>query len=241
EDTLAGVELGGETAGVPHRVARAATADDSGESGEDRCLLLTGEKVGAGDLPGRAVGTEDAMGAGTSSMHHSFRDALVVEVHDLLAQVVVLQQRRPSRTGLQGVVGVSQREALRRGEPSARLGSRLRLGARPPGRRDWLRRRLVFFGRRRFTWFGRLRRRRHSSRSARDVYPLLLLVRTVPLVGAHVPRLPAGRQSMHHCCPKSPGRWCGGDQLARSSEEIRCRSLARIWLSSRETCIWLTP
>ena len=53
------------------------------------------------------------MRAGAAGVHHPLGDALVVEVGDLLAQVVVLQQRRPARAGLQRVVGVAQPHALR--------------------------------------------------------------------------------------------------------------------------------
>ena len=55
-----------------------------------------------------AVALEDAVRAGAAGVHDPLGDALVVEVGDLLAQVVVLQQRRPARPGLQRVVGVAQ-------------------------------------------------------------------------------------------------------------------------------------
>jgi hypothetical protein len=41
-------------------------------------------------------------------VHHALRDAFVVEVRDLLAQVVVLEQDRSPGTGLERVVGVAQ-------------------------------------------------------------------------------------------------------------------------------------
>jgi hypothetical protein len=45
-------------------------------------------------------------------VHHALRDALVVEVSDLLAQMVVLEEHRSARSGGQGVVGVLDRYAL---------------------------------------------------------------------------------------------------------------------------------
>jgi hypothetical protein len=45
----------------------------------------------------------------------------VVEVGDLLAQVVVLEEDGPARTGLERVVGVVQTVALRGGEALALL------------------------------------------------------------------------------------------------------------------------
>ncbi|GAB0022310.1 hypothetical protein VN1338_12970 [Helicobacter pylori] len=61
-------------------------------------------------------------------MDHALRDALVVEVGDLLAQVVVLQEGRAAFTGREGVVGVAQPGALGGGEVGAALGP-ISLGA----------------------------------------------------------------------------------------------------------------
>ena len=51
-------------------------------------------------------------------MDDALGDALVVEVRDLLAQVVVLEQRRPALTGLQRVLGVAEPDPLGGGELS---------------------------------------------------------------------------------------------------------------------------
>ena len=97
---------------------------------------------------GVAVGPEHAVGGGAARVHHPLRDALVVEVGDLLPEVEVLQQRRPPRPGLQRMVGVRQPHALRRGQELTRLTPRItRRGPatidRPPGRALYFRRNLI--------------------------------------------------------------------------------------------------
>ena len=44
------------------------------------------------------------------------RDSLVIEMEDLLAEVKILQQGRPARTDLQGILVVGNRSPLRRGQ-----------------------------------------------------------------------------------------------------------------------------
>ena len=53
------------------------------------------EDVGAGHVGQRLVGLEVAMRAEAAGMDHPLGDALVVEMEDLLAEVEVLEQRRP--------------------------------------------------------------------------------------------------------------------------------------------------
>jgi len=55
-------------------------------------------------------------------VHHALGDPLVVEVRDLLAQVVVLQQRGATLAGLERVVAVAQPGAVGRGEEGTLLG-----------------------------------------------------------------------------------------------------------------------
>ena len=62
------------------------------------------------------------MGAGAARVHDALRDALVVEVGDLLAEVEVLEQRRAALAGLQRVLVVVDRNALVRRERLARAG-----------------------------------------------------------------------------------------------------------------------
>ena len=89
-----GVELDREAAGVAHGVGRAARARDGREAHEHRCLDVLVEERRRGQVGGAAVAHEDAVRAGAAGVHHPLGDALVVEVGDLLAQVVVLQQGR---------------------------------------------------------------------------------------------------------------------------------------------------
>ena len=120
------VELRREAAGVAHRVGRAARAQHRGEADEDRRLqALLGQDGGPRDLRGRTVGGEDAVRPGTPRVHDALRDPLVVEVHDLLAQVEVLEQDRAARTRLERVVAVGDAHPVRRGQRVARLTPRI--------------------------------------------------------------------------------------------------------------------
>ncbi|MCY1241116.1 hypothetical protein D9M72_540020 [compost metagenome] len=97
------------------------------------------------------------MRSGAAGMHHTFRDALVVEVGDLLAEVVVLEQYRAAPACLQRVVRILEPEPLRGGEVGAGLGPRMDRGAaRRSGGRDRLGAPLVRLGRQRFARFRRL-------------------------------------------------------------------------------------
>ena len=69
-----------------------------------------------------AVGLEHAVRGGAAGVDHPLRDALVIEVRDLLPEVEVLQQRRSARPRLQRVIGVGQAQALRRGQVRTRPG-----------------------------------------------------------------------------------------------------------------------
>ena len=72
---------------------------------------------------------ERAVRAGAAGVHDPLGDALVVEVHDLLAEVEVLEQRRAPLAGRQRVVGVVDPQALRGGQAVARLRPRRATGA----------------------------------------------------------------------------------------------------------------
>ena len=69
-----------------------------------------------GDVRQRLVVLEVAVGAEAAGMHHALRDAFVVEVEDLLAEVEILQQGRTARADPQGVLVVGDRDALLRGQ-----------------------------------------------------------------------------------------------------------------------------
>jgi hypothetical protein len=112
-----------------------------------------------------------------TGVHRALRDALVVEVGDLLAQVVILEQCRPPTTRLEGVIGVVQPSALRgrevlplltsRGLPAADGIScgRTQIGAT-----------LIWLRWQRFPRGGRfVERRRLRTGCARDVFGAVLL------------------------------------------------------------------
>ncbi len=130
EGSLVGVELRGEAAGVAGGVHRAAGADDGGEAGEHLGALPLGEESGPAHGLRGAVPLEDAVGGGAAGVDHSFRDPLVVEVGDLLAQVVVLQQHGAASARLQRVVGVAQARSLRGRQEGPLLGVRAAFRAR---------------------------------------------------------------------------------------------------------------
>ena len=120
---LVGVELRGEAAGVAHGVGRAAAAQHRGEADEGRRTPALLEDAGQADLTGGAVALEVAVRGRATGVHHPLGDALVVEVGDLLAQVVVLEQGRAARPGLERVVGVAQLHAGGGGQPAALLAA----------------------------------------------------------------------------------------------------------------------
>jgi hypothetical protein len=77
------------------------------------------EYVGAGDFGERLGQLEITKGAISARMNDPFRNALVVEVEDFIAEMLVFQQRRPPRTVPQGILIVGNRCALARGEDRA--------------------------------------------------------------------------------------------------------------------------
>src|SRR3546814_18276691 len=95
------VELDREAADVAGQVHRALVAGD-GREAHERLGPLAGplEDVGAGDVGQGFVRLEEAVRAEAASMHHALRNALMVEVEDLLAQVEVLQRGRPAMAAL---------------------------------------------------------------------------------------------------------------------------------------------
>ncbi len=83
---------------APCRPSRAspATVENRTNTGVSTSFV---EEGGRREVGGGAVADEHAVRAGAAGVHDPLGDALVVEVGDLLAQVVVLQQRRPARPG----------------------------------------------------------------------------------------------------------------------------------------------
>ncbi len=125
EDALVGVELHREAADVAHGVGGASRTDDGGEPCEHRRHPPRLEESRARDLGDVAVRLEHAVRSCSTGVHHTLRDPLVIEVHDLLAEVEVLQQRRSPHAGRQRVVGVGQALALCRSQEVAVLSGDL--------------------------------------------------------------------------------------------------------------------
>ena len=129
EVALRRVELRGEAADVAHRVGRAARPEHGREPREHRRADARLQERRAGDRLGRAVGLEHAVRGGAARVDDALGDALVVEVHHLLAKVEVVHERRPAGAGGQRVVGVRDAHTLRGGEVLAVLRRHL-AGAR---------------------------------------------------------------------------------------------------------------
>ena len=110
---LPGVELDGEPAHVARQIERPLAAGDGREAHERlRALADTLKKVRPRDI-GQAVGElEEAVGTVAARMHDALRDALVIEVEDLLAEMEVFEQSRAARADAQRVLVVSYRDTL---------------------------------------------------------------------------------------------------------------------------------
>lgn len=109
----------------------------------------------------------------TTGVDDALRDPLVVEVRDLLPQVMVLQQHRPTGTRLQRVVRVVQPDPLRSRQPLPALRHLL---LRDPGllagRAVCVRTPLIGLGRQRTCRLdGLVHRRLHRTRRPRNLVP----------------------------------------------------------------------
>ena len=114
---LLGVELDGEAAHVAGKIRRALIAGDRGEPHEGFGLLSRPLKqVGLGNVGERFISFEEAMGAEASRMDDALWNAFMVEMEDLLAEVMVLEQGRTARSHFEGVLVVGDRGTLLRGE-----------------------------------------------------------------------------------------------------------------------------
>ncbi len=99
---LLGVELDGEAAHVAREVGRALVAGDSREPHEGFGLLARPlEQIGLADVGERFARLEEAMSPEAAGVHDALGDSLMVEMEDLLAEVVVLQQGRTAPANLQ--------------------------------------------------------------------------------------------------------------------------------------------
>ena len=108
-----GIELDGEAAHVARQIEGSLAAGDRREAHEGRRLLAGPlENVGTGIFREGFVGLEVAMRAIAARMNHALRNALMVEMEDLLAEMKVLDQGRTARADLQRVLIVRDRAAL---------------------------------------------------------------------------------------------------------------------------------
>ena len=114
EVALLRVELRREAAHVADGVRRAPGPDDGREPDEHRGRRALAKESGRAEVVGTLGRLEGAVSAGSSRVHDAFGEPLVVEVGDLLAQVVVLEQGRAALTDGEAVVGVVHAQALRR-------------------------------------------------------------------------------------------------------------------------------
>ena len=112
-----GIEFDGEAAHVARQVERTFRTGDGREPHEDgRFLAGALEDVGAGICGKRFIGLEIAVRAIAARMNDALRNALMVEMKNLLAEVEILDQRGTALADLQGVLVVGNRPALRRGQ-----------------------------------------------------------------------------------------------------------------------------
>ena len=98
-----GVELEREASGVAHQLGGVPAAGDGREAqGCLGALALGLEQLCAGEVGDRqvaapAVGLEVAERGGATGVNDPLRDALAIEVADLLEELIVLERRRPAR------------------------------------------------------------------------------------------------------------------------------------------------
>ena len=110
------VELDREATHIARRVHAARATGDGGEPAEHRDAAFLGQEFRGGESRQRLGQFEVPVRRGSAGVHDALRDALVVEVGDLLAKDEVFQQRRPTRPGAQRVLIVDDRDPLRSGQ-----------------------------------------------------------------------------------------------------------------------------
>ena len=95
---LFGIKLHGEAAHIARQVGGAFIAGHGGETHErGRLLSRPLEQVGRGDVRKRFVILEVSVGAISARMHHAFRNPLMIEMEDLLAEMKILERGGSSR------------------------------------------------------------------------------------------------------------------------------------------------
>ena len=112
-----GVELHCKATNVAREVERSLASRDGREADEGFCLLANAlEDVGARNVGQRFRQLEKAVRTVAAGMHDPLRDALMIEVEDLLAEVEVLDESRATSALPQGVLIVCNWDALLRSE-----------------------------------------------------------------------------------------------------------------------------
>ena len=148
-----GIELHREAADVAHRVGRPALACDGREPDEHgRLLADLGKRCRLREGSDVVRALEEAVRSRAAGMNDSLRNALMIEVGDLLAKDEVLERGRPAQADLQRVLVVGDAHALIGRErlaaaigadPVKRTDRRVHADRRPTrpdlGRRMWLR------------------------------------------------------------------------------------------------------
>ncbi len=111
--TLLGVELDREPTYVARGVDRTGAARHGREAHEYLGLLTDlGQNIGARELGQRLRQLEITVRPRAAGMNDPLRDALVVEVLDLLTKNEVFQKRRAATTALQRVLIVTHGDAM---------------------------------------------------------------------------------------------------------------------------------
>ncbi len=104
---LTGVETDGEAPDVSGCISRAPRPGDGREADEGGRVHARLAKDGrTRQVLDRLIETECPVSRRTARMHHTLRDALVIEVHDLLAQMEIIEQSGATLSDPQTVVGV---------------------------------------------------------------------------------------------------------------------------------------
>ena len=92
ENPLVGIELGGESADIAHRIGGAGAALYGREADKYRRFLRrVGEKIGFGDVAQAAIGLKIAVCGRATGVNDTFRDTLMVKVRDFLTHNKVFQ------------------------------------------------------------------------------------------------------------------------------------------------------
>jgi hypothetical protein len=114
---LSGIEFDSKPAGIPYRVCRPPCPDDCREPDENRRLFLwvlekLGFRIGCHIFEDLKI----PVSSGTFCVHYAFRNPLPVKMRQLLDQVNILQEDRPTLPGGEGVLVIGNRNSLVSGE-----------------------------------------------------------------------------------------------------------------------------